>query len=389
MPQYYAPDVYVEEVRSTVRPISAVGMSTAAFLGVAPLADRHLQDAILIANWSQFVREYCGENPSSTPLSQAVYGFFANGGGRCYVTNVGDAKSLAGRANKREGLRILEEIDDVAVVAAPGYTASADYQAILDHCDARGDRFALLDSPENVERLDALTRFGGESAEGALRPPPNAKGNAAFYFPWIRVTDPFEPDKGLVSVAPSGHIAGVYARTDAQRGVHKAPANEPIRGAVEVTRRVTREEQELLNPEGINVIRFFPRRGILIWGARTVAPTDKADYRYVNVRRLVTMIKQSIREGTGWVVFEPNDQTLWKSIRRDIGAFLTGLWRDGALMGATPEQAFFVKCDEETNPPDVVDAGRVVTEIGIAPVKPAEFIVFRIGQSLGEVRETA
>ncbi len=174
-------------------------------------------------------------------------------------------------------------------------------------------------------------------------------------------------------------MAGVYARVDSTRGVHKAPANEPLRGALDITYRCTNSEQGELNSNGVNVIRFFQREGVRIWGARTLAPAA-SEWRYINVRRLFNMVEESIARSTRWVVFEPNDESLWKSISRDINAFLIGIWRNGALMGSTPEQAFFVKCDAETNPPDVVDAGRVVIEIGLAPVKPAEFVVFRIGQ---------
>jgi hypothetical protein len=201
------------------------------------------------------------------------------------------------------------------------------------------------------------------------------------YFPWIRGRDPLAAGV-IVDQPPSGSIAGIYARVDAERGVHKAPANEPIRGAVGLNYLVTHEEQGGLNKAGVNCIRFFPNSGIRVWGARTLAE-EASEWRYINVRRLFNMIKESISEGTGWVVFEPNDPTLWQSIIRDVSAFLTLLWRDGALMGATPQQAFFVKCDAETNPPEVIDAGRVVIEIGIAPVKPAEFIVFKIGQWSG------
>jgi phage tail sheath protein FI len=152
-----------------------------------------------------------------------------------------------------------------------------------------------------------------------------------------------------------------------------------VRGALDLTYRLTRDEQGVLNQAGVNAIRLFSREGIRVWGARTVA-ASASEWRYLNVRRLFNMIEESIADNTRWIVFEPNDRTLWKSIRRDIGAFLTRLWRDGALMGRTPEEAFFVKCDEETNPPDVIDAGQVVTIIGVAPVKPAEFIIFRISQ---------
>jgi phage tail sheath protein FI len=165
------------------------------------------------------------------------------------------------------------------------------------------------------------------------------------------------------------------------RGVHKAPANEPIRGALDLGYRLTRGEQEILNPAGINCIRHFPAEGIRIWGARTLA-AEAGEWRYLNVRRLFNMLKESIADGTRWILFEPNDAVLWRSIRRDIGAFLTRVWRDGALLGRTPEEAFFVKCDEETNPPEVRDAGQVVALIGVAPVKPAEFVIFKLSQSL-------
>jgi phage tail sheath protein FI len=175
-------------------------------------------------------------------------------------------------------------------------------------------------------------------------------------------------------------VAGVWARNDDTRGVHKAPANEPIRGALNLTYRVTREEQGTLNPKGVNCIRYFSGEGIKVWGARTLDDAA-SEYRYVNVRRLVNMLKESIAEGTRWVVFEPNDFQLWKSITRDVRAFLTRVWRDGALLGRTPEEAFYVKCDEETNTPERIDAGEVHCEIGIAPVKPAEFVIFEIRQT--------
>jgi phage tail sheath protein FI len=174
-------------------------------------------------------------------------------------------------------------------------------------------------------------------------------------------------------------MAGIWARSDATRGVHKAPANEPIRGALNLTYRLTAAEQGELNLAGVNCFRFFEREGIKVWGARTLAASS-SEWRYLNVRRLFIMVEKSISRSTNWIVFEPNDRTLWKSIRRDASAFLTYLWRTGALMGRTPASAFFVKCDEETNPPDVIDLGLVVTIIGIAPVKPAEFVVFRISQ---------
>ena len=385
MPTYLTPGIYIEEVSTGARPIEAVGTSTAGFIGVAPHAGARLQEVVPVNNWSQFVREYVKEDSSSTPLAKAVAGFFDNGGRRCFVVNVGQSGNLVGDGRKRQGLDLFEEVDEIAIVAAPGMSDPASYDALLTHCEKLKDRIAILDPPEDVDDTRRLLDVGTAEAASAdkpsrrgVKPRTSDGGYGAFYFPWITVRDPLSPSK-LVNAPPSGHAAGVLARTDASRGVHKAPANEVIRGAVNVTYRVTREEQGELNQNGVNCIRFFPRDGIRLWGARTLAE-GASEWRYLNVRRLFNMIEESIAQSTRWVVFEPNDATLWKSIRRDVGAFLTRLWRSGALMGATPEEAFFVQCDEETNPPDVIDAGQVITVIGIAPVKPAEFIVFRIGQ---------
>ena len=405
MPPYLTPGIYVEEISTGARPIEAVGTSTAGFVGTAPIPQARLNEPVAINSWSQFLKIFATpENHSdrnrlnSTPLSHAVFGFFLNGGGRCYVVNVGDGDLVGDGRGKRKGLDTFEAIDEIAIVAAPGHSDAVSYDALLSHCEKLKDRVAIFDPPEDVHSIDQLTvvatsgrskpnKSGSESESGestkkaGLRPKQSDGGYGAFYFPRIIVRDAFSP-KDLVPVAPSGHMAGIYARTDATRGVHKAPANELIRGALDVTYRVTRQEQGVLNPSGINCIRFFPREGIRVWGARTVADSS-SEWRYVNVRRLFNMIEESISKSTKWVVFEPNDTTLWKAITRDVSAFLMLLWRQGALMGNTPEEAFFVQCNEETNPPEVIDAGQVVTLIGVAPVKPAEFVIFRIGQGVG------
>lgn len=396
MPELLYPGIYIQEQRG-VRPIEAVGTSTVGFVGVAPDPKARLNEAVGINNWSQFVRLFAPEGSSSTDLSHAVFGFFLNGGRRCYVVNCGKDQPISGGGRQRRGLDVLEEIDEVAIVAAPGFSDVASHAALLAHCEKLNDRVAIFDcaEPGKIPDIGLLTKVAtvpsgrrrrGEGEEAppeaeitGLRPPVSERGFGAFYFPWITVRDPLSPND-YVNVPPSGHLAGIYARTDATRGVHKAPANELIRGALNVTYRLTDAEQGELNPNGVNCIRFFPRQGVIVWGARTVAESS-SDFRYLNVRRLFNMIEESIADNTRWVVFEPNDQTLWKSIRRDVSAFLRMVWRDGALMGATPEEAFFVQCDEETNPPEIIAAGQVVTVIGIAPVKPAEFIVFRIGQS--------
>lgn len=398
MPNYLTPGVYVEEVPSGARPIQAVGTSTAGFVGVAPDPTVRPHEPVAINSWSQFLRVFApgSRKADATHLAQAVYGFFLNGGGRCYVVNCQDESQLAG---DRKGLGVLESIDEVAIVAAPGFVSPAAYDAVLNHCERMEDRVAILDGPATAASINDLTRVatvgtrtevaeGGEEAsdspsggDGGLRPRNSDDGYGAVYFPWIVGRDPQNP-KNLIRMPPSGHLAGIYARSDATRGVHKAPANEVVRGALNVTYRVTRHEQAELNPQGVNCIRFFPREGIRVWGARTLAPAA-SEWRYINVRRLFNMVKESIAQSTRWVVFEPNDQDLWKAITRDVSAFLTLLWRQGALFGATPQEAFFVQCDAETNPPEVRDAGQVITRIGLAPVKPAEFVIFQIGQGVG------
>ncbi|MBI1170009.1 phage tail sheath family protein [bacterium] len=390
MPDYTSPGVYIEEIDSGARPIQAVGTSVAGFIGTAPDAAARPNEAVAVNNFSEFVRIFVQgvmrpdgpAVPAGNPLANAVHGFFLNGGRRCYVSN-GPADRPLGAPGT--DLDLLGAIDEIAMIAAPGRTDAASYQALLRSAEGLGDRVAILDGPARVDDAEQLTRVmvdGEEAGKGkkpGLRPPPSERGYGAVYFPWIRAQDALS-GTARVDVAPSGHIAGICARIDTQRGVHKAPANTAIYGALGVTQSVGRAEQELIYPAGINVIRSFATDGILVWGARTLAK-PASNWKYLNVRRLTNMIEESIENSMRWVVFEPNDRTLWKSIRRDIEAFLTTLWRQGALMGATPEQAFFVKCDEETNPQAEIDIGRVTTLIGIAPVKPAEFVIFRIGQT--------
>jgi uncharacterized protein len=202
---------------------------------------------------------------------------------------------------------------------------------------------------------------------------------AALYYPWIEVQNPLTNQPMMIP--PSGHVAGLWCRTDASRGVHKAPANEVVMGANGLGFQITGAEQGGLNKVGINCIRAFPGRGIRVWGARTLS--SDPEWRYINVRRLFNFVSESIMEGTQWSVFEPNDEKLWIQLRIAATNFLTRVWSDGALFGSTPGQAFYVKCDSETNPPEVIEAGQVICEIGIAPVKPAEFVVFRLSQFSG------
>jgi phage tail sheath protein FI len=241
--------------------------------------------------------------------------------------------------------------------------------AMMNHCEAMKGRVAILDAPPgmNAQQIN----------NWRMREANYDSKYAALYYPWIEVDNPLEKGK-TVLVPPGGHMAGIWARSDNERGVHKAPANEVVRGAIGLELNVTKGEQDGLNPNGINCIRAFPGRGIRVWGARTLS--SDPSWRYLNVRRLFNFVESSIERGTQWVVFEPNDYDLWQRIKRDINAFLSVVYLNGALFGATADQAYFVRCDDSTNTQATIDLGMVITEIGIAPVKPAEFVIFRIGQ---------
>ena len=392
---FRTPGVYVVE-QPGPRTIQGVGTSVAAFVGQPPDAKAHQNEAFAVNSWTQFCNEFApGDKPTSTNLSHAVYGFFLNGGSRCYIVNVSDSDPIAGTARPRSGLQLLEELDDVSIVAAPGRFEVASHEALLSHCEKQGNCVAICDPPQDVKNIDQLkvvetapapkgkdaapADASSKTAPVALRPRVSLEGFGAFYFPWLYVADPFDPKADFPAVPPSGAMAGIWARTDVKRGVHKAPANETVSGALNLTYRVTSAEQADLNSAGVNCIRFFPSVGTLVWGARTLAE-ESSDKRYLPVRRLIIMLEESIKRATRWVVFEPNDRTLWKTIRSEIVGFLTNVYMDGALMGKTPDEAFFVQCDETTNTPERIAAGQVNTVIGVAPVQPAEFVIFRIGQ---------
>ncbi len=272
------------------------------------------------------------------------------------------------------GLNSLVRVDDVNILCIPDRTDATVQQAMITHCEGMGDRFAVLDSSRNAPT------FGTGSILDQRKNLESKRGYAALYYPWIYIADPQGGNGQTILTPPSGHMAGIYARSDKQRGVHKAPANEIIKGALKLERKLTDTEQGELNIEGVNVLRVFPNRARpIVWGARTTTPAAEAPWRYINVRRLFLYIEESIQEGIQWAVFEPNDLGLWEKLKRTINEFLTRVWRSGALFGATPDEAFYVKCDEELNPSYVRALGQVFVEIGIAPVRPAEFIIIRIG----------
>ena len=441
---YLSPGVYVEDVPPVARPIAGVGTSTAGFLGIIPDTIKYAVTNALVGRGSKDRKSFPLENVypvlttaeafevrvdglsnsdatlknddasktssvefTSPPaenaeiradyqrtfsvvaagevklcttfseftnffgefhsdegqnmLAHAVYGFFNNGGSRCYVTRESKADDI-----KTKSLVAFEAIDEIAIVAAPGVESVRN--DLADHCKRLGERFAILES----RKEDPMTGPGSSF--------PGNNSYAALYFPWIEVFDPTTGENILVP--PSGHVAGIYARVDAQRGVHKAPANEVVAGALALQYNLSKSHQEGLNPQGINCIRHL-NGNIYVWGARTLGGDANGTEKYVSTRRLLNFLRESIEEGTQFVVFEPNNPGLWQRIKRSVGDFLLGQWRAGALLGETPEKAFFVKCDAETNPPDVREAGQVVTEIGVAIVKPAEFVIFRLQQQTG------
>ena len=402
MPQYLSPGVYVEDVPPVARPIAGVGTSTAGFIGVVPnnitmpnqpgqfekdndgnlvrdekgnpkpipykVAEAGIPQ--LITGWEQFKNHFGDIQTGNSVLAHAVYGFFNNGGTRCWVNRVAAAAGLT--TGLADALKAFAPIDEIAMVVVPGATSDAQHTEILTHCFNMKDRVAILDGNKGPASLTpADIAPVGRSQAGSY---------GSVYFPWIKVFDPVTADK--LAVPPSGHIAGIYARSDSTRGIHKAPANEVVIGALDVDLPLSKADQDGLNPEGINVIRSF-NGAIKIWGARTRADEANSEFRYISTRRFLNFARESIEEGTQWVVFEPNSPALWQRITRNVGDFLLGQWQAGALFGNSPKEAFFVKCDADTNPPNVRELGQVVTEIGVAIVKPAEFVIFRIQQMTG------
>jgi uncharacterized protein len=402
---YKAPGVYVEEAPPAARPIAGVGTSTAGFIGAIdnnikmPLKPGQVEkkpdgsenpDAFyqvanagepqLIASWEEFKNSFGDLIPENKDfnhkiLAQAVYGFLNNGGTRCWVLRVDSTDKLD---SLQEELEKLEAIDEIAIVAVPGATKPAQQNAIIEHCEKMQDRVAILDGIPNPALLTAEAIRGQTSDNSGLMT--KESSHAALYFPWIEIFD--SESNAIVMQPPSGHIAGVYAHVDGTRGVVKAPANEAIRGAIDLERKLTSAHQEGLNPFGINVIRAF-NGNIKVWGARTLGGDRNQEFKYISTRRYFNFLRESIDEGTQFAVFEPNTPALWQQITRNVSDFLLGQWRNGALFGEKPEQAFFVRCDAQTNPADVRERGEVVTEVGVAIAKPAEFVIFRIQQTTG------
>lgn len=273
-------------------------------------------------------------------------------------------------AGKRTGIQSFLDNDNVSIMAIPGVTDPNVQLMLVAHCENLASRFAVLDMPRDAKKVEDIIAHRDIVDSNY----------AAMYHPWLEVFDPL--DKKNIAIPPSGSVLGIYARSDTSRGVHKAPANETVRACVGLDCQFNKGEQDILNPKGVNLIRTFPGQGIRVWGARTAS--SDASWKYINVRRLFIFIEETIKANTNWAVFEPNDEVLWVRVKRTIDVFLTGLWRTGALAGSAPSEAFFVNVGRNTMSQDDIDNGRLICVIGVAPVKPAEFVIFRISQKTSD-----
>jgi len=347
VPEQLFPGVYIEEVPSQVNPIEGVSTTTAGFIGVSP---RETEPTV-ITSFAEFVGAF--GNPAGN-LRFAVRGFFENGGKRCCVICITPTDpldtALDGLANEELSMLCCPDEHGIPNAAA----------AMAAHCESRKDRMCILQSSQPV--------LPEPSHAVSVHSP-----YAAYYYPWLEVTG---FDGSVVTVPPGGHIAGVYARTDIEYGVHKAPANAFIRGVRGLSETITTPMAELLASRSINVLRAVPSKGIIVWGARTTS--DNPEWKYVNVRRLLIFVEQSLSKGLQWAVFKPNGPALWAGVRLAVEAFLVKLWRSGVLPGSKPEGAFFVGCDRNTMSQNDIDSGRVILLAGVAPLRPAEFVILQI-----------
>jgi hypothetical protein len=335
-------------------------------LSLDPEAENYI--AAVVNDDSAYIQVTDLESVTVSPDNRpAVQSDVPLAGGADGVTDITDS-DYVGNSADRTGLYAFDTVDEISNLCVPGVSTQTVVQAALDYCDGRGDCGFIVDSPEGGDPVSTKTfRELFDSSRGY------------YYFPRIKVLDPLT--KRVKVVPPSGHIAGVFARSDGGRGVHKAPSNEVVRGAVGLEYEVTDGEQEILNPAGVNCIRVFRGRGIRIWGARTMS--SEPALLHIHKRRFLMFVEESVSESTQWIVHEPSDERLWGKIVRSVSAFLRRQWLEGALFGSSEVEAYYVKCDAETNPPDVRAAFQVITEIGVNIVETAEFVIFRIAQWSG------
>jgi hypothetical protein len=348
--------------------VSGAPSSTAAFAG---MAGRGPTDTpTLVRSWGEFVQIFGSADAALRRpyLAPSVQAFFAGGGRRCYVVRVAGAEDAAfigsdGGRRGRTGLQALRAIGEAAIICIPGVASPAVQSALLSHCEELGDRFALLDAEPDAN-IEAVLR-----QRQSLR---SERGFGALHYPWVR-SDPAET--GFAELPPSGFVAGLYARTDGELGVWRAPSSAVL-GAAGVTRTLRDAELQSLEEADINPLRFIAGRGVLVWGARTLA--SDSEWKYAPLRRFAIFLEASIQQGTEWAVFEPNDEPLWARLRVCAAEFLHALWRAGALQGTTPEEAYFVRVDRSTMTSEDIERGRTVLLAGVAPLRPAEFVVLRL-----------
>ncbi|MFC9620133.1 phage tail sheath family protein [Streptomyces sp. NPDC056930] len=369
------------------RLITGAGTSTPAFLGELPGAP---SGPTQVGSWREFRERFLAAEKDGAKalkdsfLPAAVEGFFANGGKTCFIvgTAPGQDRVAAYRGSESDstGLAGLEYFSDVQIVVVPDLWNSQDdapavAQAVAQHCVKMGNRMALLHTEQGLSAAEATKVpdiLGLDDTEQQF---------TAVYYPWVEVRS----GEGLLEVPPVGHVAGVWGRVDADRGVFKASASQNLRGALSIPTLLTDNEHGELNEKGVNCLRTIAGQGIQVVGARTLS--TEPDWTYINVRRLINYLSDSIRQSTTWAVFEPNDDRLWATLRSSVSQFLTDQWRQGALLGKSPDEAFYVICDESNNPPESVAGGHVICDIGVAPVRPSEFVHFTITQTAGQRRK--
>jgi uncharacterized protein len=349
MPQQLAPGVYIQEAPFGSRLIEGVSTSTAGFIAITGRGS-------VVGPLTSFVDfEHAAIPNPGVNLPLAIRGFFDNGGQRCYISRIAAADPL------ESALAALDS-QNISILCCPDEPSLPNAAAAMAaHCEKRQDRMCILNAPQPVIPL-------------VNHHPPVSSSYTAYYYPWLTV--PALSGNASVTIPACGHVAGVYAKTDTDFGVWKAPANVPLVGVQSLSAAINNSESDALNSLGIDVIRSFPKQGIRVWGARTTG--QDPEWKYVNVRRLLIFLEKSIDQGTQWAVFEPNAPILWAAVRATVENFLFNLWKSGAFQGSTPQEAFFVRCDRNTMTQSDIDFGRLVALVGVAPLRPAEFVIFRI-----------
>ncbi|MGE5415569.1 MAG: phage tail sheath C-terminal domain-containing protein [Acidobacteriota bacterium] len=399
MAEYFSPGVYIEEHES-VRPVEGVRTNRAAFIGPTSLGP--ILEPVTVSDWNQFETIFGGLVSSPMQyLGYAVDAFFRNGGRKAYIIRVTDSncqdcleidkreanvkdfpdgfirdKQRAVKGQEQDYLKalsLMEHVEGVGLILVPGEVSQVVQQALLDHCEKMRFRFAILDGGPD------LCVAGPGSIQEKRKQLRTERGYGALFYPWLRFTD---PNTGkMVFLPPSGSIAGVFARSDRERGVHQIPNGEWILGANGLERVLSNGEQEFLNAQDINTIRSVIGKGICVWGGHTLASNQ--EWKYINVRRLTMYIEESIERATQWVVFEPNNERTWGRVRLLLTEFLTGIWRDGAIIGSRAREAFYVHCDDRCMTEEDVRKGQLIIDIGIAPLRPSEFIKFKVIHTIG------